>query len=82
MIQLQNYISNCLKYYYVSDAERNKMDHKYKPKKLFSKGYYHSVWSENGRELTDKEQSVMPPLEADEKKAKGLKILTPKQNIN
>ena len=35
MIQLQNYISNCLKYYYVSDAERNKMDHKYKPKKLF-----------------------------------------------
>ena len=79
-------------FYDLSDAKRNKMEHKYKPKKLFLKhSYDYSMWSDktessDEEELFDKEEfedlSDKPPLEGDEEKVKegkGLKTLTPKK---
>ena len=63
-------------YCYLSDPERKKVDCKYKPKKLFLKGYDDSVWSQSKEEstykeeLTDKKESVnlsdMSLVEGDE----------------
>ena len=56
-------------YYYLSDRKRKKVNSKYKPKKLFIKGYNYNDWYENV-EPSDKEESVdisdMPPLGGDE----------------
>ena len=72
-------------YFYLLYAERNKMESKYKPKKLFLETYNYDGWSEN-EESTDIKEfldlSDMPPLDGDEeevKEGKGLKILTPKK---
>ena len=69
----------------LSDAERRKVEHKYKPKSLLLKPYDYNVWLENV-ELTDKEESTdkestikeesvdlsdMPPLEDDEEVKEG-----------
>ena len=72
----------------ILDAKRNKMKHKYEPKKLFLETYNYDVWFENQessdtKRKSDKEESVdlsyMPSLEGDEevKEGKGLKNLTP-----
>ena len=66
------------------------MNPKYKPEKLFSKGYDYSMWSKNKQESTNKKESIdkeeytevpsMTLIEGDEEKVKvgaGLKILTP-----
>ena len=70
-------------------CRKKKIDHKYKLKKLYLKGYNYKVWSKNEKKSTDKEESTdkkesvdlsdMPPLEGDEKlkEGKGLKNLTP-----
>ena len=34
-------------YYYLSDAERKKINSKYKPKTLFIEGYNYNDWYEN-----------------------------------
>ena len=43
-------------YYYLSHAKWKKKNHKYKPKKLFIKGYDYSVWRKNEEESTDKKE--------------------------
>ena len=73
-------------YYYLSHTKRKKMNRKYKPKKLFIKGYDYSMWSKHEEESTDKEStdeeestdkeesvdlSDMPPLEGDEEVKEG-----------
>ena len=50
-------------YYYLSDAERKKMNNKYKPETLFVKRYNYNDWYKNvessgKEELFDKEESV------------------------
>ena len=35
------------KYYELSDAKRNKIKHKYNPKKIFLETFNYDVWSEN-----------------------------------
>ena len=61
-------------YYDLWDAERKKMEIKYKPKTLFLKEYSYNDWFEN-EELINKEESVdlydMPPLEDDDEEVKG-----------
>ena len=68
-------------YYELSGDKREKVESIYDPKDLFLEGYDYSVWSENEKKLTDKEESKdlsdMPPQEGDEeevKKRKGFKI--------
>ena len=62
IIQLSSELCNELlgtyfhEYYYLSDAERKKMNNKFKPKKLFIEGYSYNDWYENV-ELPDKEKS-------------------------
>ena len=96
IIQLSSELCNELlgtyfhEYYYLSDAERKKMNHKFKPKKLFIERYSYNDWYENvelpdkekssdNEELSDKEESVdlsdMLPLE-EVKEQKELIILT------
>ena len=72
MIQLQNYIMNCWKhildkYHYLSNAKRKNIKPKYKPEKLFIKGYDYIIQSKN-EELTE-DLSDVPPLEIYEKKS-------------
>ena len=88
IIQLSSELCNELlgtyfdEYYYLSDAERKKMNNKFKPKKLFIEGSNYNDWYENvempdkeessdKEELPDKEKSVdlsdMLPLEGNEK---------------
>ena len=61
IIQLSSELCNELlgtyfhEYYYLSDAERKKMNNKFKPKKLFIEGYSYNDWYENV-ELPDKEK--------------------------
>ena len=51
---------------YLSHAKRKKMNRKYKPKKLFIKGYNYSMWSKHKDISSFNEESldlsVMPPL--------------------
>ena len=72
----------------ILDAKRNKMKHKYEPRKLFLETYNYYVWFENQessdtKRKSDKEESVdlscMSSVEGDEevKEGKGLKNLTP-----
>ena len=96
IIQLSSELCNELlgtyfhEYYYLSDAKRKKMNHKFKPKKLFIERYSYNDWYENvelpdkekssdNEELSDKEESVdlsdMLPLE-EVKEQKELIILT------
>ena len=42
-------------YYCLLHAKRKKMNHKYKPKKLFIKGYNYSMWSKHEKESSDKQ---------------------------
>ena len=80
-------------YYYLSHGKRKKMDPKYKPKKLFAKGYDYREWSKNEGETADNEESTnkkelidlcnMPPLEGDEKVKirTRLKNFTPNKSL-
>ena len=68
----------------LTDARRNKMEHKYDPAKLFLEKYNYEVWFEN-KEFTDKEESTdkkesvdlppMPALVGDEEEVKEGKVL-------
>ena len=69
--------------------KRKRMDFKFKPTKIFFKGYYYNVWPKNEEESTDREEltdkeeyvdlSDKPRLWGDEKgvkQEKGLKNVT------